>query len=80
MRINIIRNSQIKTQERRSKSAIKRNRGRPKEIKNARNILKKSNRRTLRDRNYIYRYLNIIVTQTLIRNGVRNSGIIIDLD
>jgi hypothetical protein len=38
MRTNIIRNSQIKTQERRNKSVIKRNRGRSKEIKNAKYI------------------------------------------
>jgi hypothetical protein len=35
---NIIRNFQIKTQERRNKNIIKRNRGRSKRAKNARNI------------------------------------------
>jgi hypothetical protein len=55
MRTNIIRNFQIKTQERRNKNVIKRNRGRSKETKNIRNILKKSNRGTLRDRDIFER-------------------------
>jgi hypothetical protein len=38
IRTNIIRNSQIKMQERRNKSVIKRNRGRPKEVRNMKNI------------------------------------------
>jgi hypothetical protein len=38
IRTDIIRNSQIKTQERRSKNVIKRNRGRPKGAKTAKNI------------------------------------------
>jgi hypothetical protein len=38
IRTDIIRNSQIKTQKRRSKSAIKRNRGRLREAKNMKNI------------------------------------------
>jgi hypothetical protein len=38
IRTDIIRNSQNKTQKRRNKSVIKRNRGRSKETKNIRNI------------------------------------------
>jgi hypothetical protein len=37
IRTNIIRNFQIKTQERRSKGVIKRNRGRPRGAKNMEN-------------------------------------------
>jgi hypothetical protein len=55
MRINIIRNSQIKMQERRHKNVIKYNRGQSKEAKNIRNILKKLNRGTLRDKNIFKR-------------------------
>jgi hypothetical protein len=59
-------------QERRSKNVIKCNRGRPKKIKN----MKKKKKIQIAKRCEIKIYLNLIATQTLTRNGVRNPEII----